>query len=117
MTDHDERELSASEAVAQFSHDIKAAIAEVVEKTPELAKDTAKTEARTEASRRAVSWYIVTILVAWIGAAAFAWLIAVYLPAHSNVEFIVRYQGTSVMCSRALDTPDGHPVLTCVPSQ
>jgi hypothetical protein len=105
-----EFEISATQAVNQFGSDIKEAIAD-------LAKSIPREDAEVVLTKRAVLWYAFTWFTTVVGAAGVAWLVAIYIPSHSAVQFTVRYGDTSVTCSRGPSTSDGHPLVVCVPNQ
>ena len=115
MTDHEEPDPTpAQQAVSQLGDDIKAAIAEIAEATPTIAKTAAAAAVVDEASKRAVRWLFVAWVSAVIAAAGTAWLTWSYLQSkQSNVQFEVRYEGTTAVCARGPDSPDGRPSVVC----
>lgn len=111
MSNHEEPEPTASEAVARFGDEIRAAISAVADNVPIVAKSEAKDEARTTAVR----WYMLTVGLSLILSVGASWLVAVYIPSHSSVRFSVQYGGVTAVCSRGPNAPDGVPLLVCAP--
>lgn len=105
-------EVSATQAVNQFGADIKEAIADIAKSIPQ-----SPPPPEPKVTRRAVLWYAFTWFTTILCAAGISWLVAVYIPSHSSVVFLIRYGDTTASCSRGPSMPDGRPVLICVPAE
>ncbi len=112
MTEPDDR--PAIEIVQRFGDDIKAAINEIVNQTPNIAKDAATTTAKDVAGRRAAWVFVGTWASAVLVAAGVAWLMLTYYPrAPRAVDITFRHDGLIQRCVRLVDSPPDHPVFVC----
>lgn len=112
MTEHEPEEPTATQQViSQFGQDIKAAIAEIADKTPELAK----TVAGAEVSRRAAWWHVITWVSAVGAAAGVAWLMLTFAPHPHAVDITFRHGDVLEVCARVPGTSPEHPAFVCRP--
>lgn len=119
MTEHDEDHL-ASDVVAQFGDEIRAAVAVIAEEAPRVAiaaaKVAARDEMRKEIMRTTVRWYLTSVAMTVLISLAISWLMLTYSQSkQDSVQFKVRYENTTAVCARGPDTPDGKPVVVCRP--
>lgn len=104
MTDerHVQHGLPGPQIVAQFSDEIRNAIA--------LGIATGTIAVQKSFPR----WCIAVVVLALLGAAAVAWLIAAPRPA--TTQFVIRHaDGTSEVCNRTAESAPPHSVFICTP--
>lgn len=102
MTEHEHDDDDASKIVEQFGSEIRAAIQAVADETPSVAKKAAASVVKEEARKSSIRWYLITILVAWVGAGLVAWL--VNPPGRSPSEWTIHHaNGFVETCMIKLD--------------
>lgn len=110
MTERDE-DLPASKIVERYGEDIKAAIAEIAEATPTIAKTAATDEAR----RRAVWLLAVTWVSAVVAAAGVSYLMLTHWPRSHAIDVTYHRTGDTEVCVRDAGSPVDHPLFLCHP--
>lgn len=109
----DEQDLSANKIVEQFGDDIKAAIAEIVDQTPSIAKDAAASVVKDQARKSSVHWYLVTIVVAWAGAAGIAWLVMTFAGPDVSQLLVHHANGFVETCAFAVEPSGDRATFVC----
>ena len=107
-------DLPPSKIVERFGEEIRAAIQEVAEKTPQLATTAAADKAKDEARGLAVRWYIASVGISLVIAFAVSWLMLNYAP-RSHATDVKYIRGvSSEVCSRDSNaSTETHFVYIC----
>lgn len=106
--------LPPSKIVERFGDEIRAAIQEVADKTPEAASNVARSEAKNEARTTAVRWYIAAVVIALVVSTATTWLMLHYAPRSHSTDITYRGDNQVAVCSRDVNaSTEDHPVYIC----
>lgn len=106
--------LPPSKIVERFGDEIRAAIQEVAEKTPQVATTAARNEAADKARGLAVRWYIASVAISLVIAFAVSWLMLNYAT-RSHATDVKYVRGvSSEVCSRDPNASnETHSVYIC----
>lgn len=113
MSNHEH--LTASEIVAQFGDEIRAAINAVAAETPRVIKDVARTEVNNRTRKSQVTWYLASMGATILISLATCWLMLNYAPRIMYSGFSIQRGPMVEYCTRAPTSSDGDaPLYICV---